>query len=186
MKVNPELFNVEILETHIWSVDSQKDLDVKTSKFKKVDFLKIKENKYGDESYFDALEEKRYVLNRDQILDLSINDIRFKILQKINVSVDITQQLIELAEKPVQIALNSEQGNTYNNKCEVHMPGHMLGMYNDILLLEDCCSDQLQSALNSGWRIIAACPQPDQRRPDYILGRFNPDLKNDGDATRKV
>lgn len=52
------------------------------------------------------------------------------------------------------------------------------------MLLEDACTDQLQGALNSGWRIISACPQPDQRRPDYILGRFNPDQSEDGGARR--
>lgn len=36
-------------------------------------------------------------------------------------------------------------------------------------------TDVLQEQIAKGWRIIAACPQPDQRRPDYILGRFNPE-----------
>ena len=62
----------------------------------------------------------------------------------------------------------------YNSKVEVHVPGQALMLMNEILLLEDDCSDYLQSKLDGGWRIIAACPQPDQRRPDYILGRFNP------------
>jgi hypothetical protein len=42
------------------------------------------------------------------------------------------------------------------------------------MLLSDACSDALQNELDNGWRIIAACPQPDQRRPDYSLGRFEP------------
>ena len=36
---------------------------------------------------------------------------------------------------------------------------------------EDCCTDMLGSLLRDGWRILAVCPQPDRRRPDYILGR---------------
>lgn len=73
----------------------------------------------------------------------------------------------------------------YNEKCEVHMPGQALATYNDTLLLEDSCTDKLQEALNNGWRLIAACPQPDARRPDYILGRYNPDLAVGGDGARR-
>lgn len=65
---------------------------------------------------------------------------------------------------------------SYNNKCEVSMPGQALAMYNETLLLCDACTDKLQQELSNGWRIIAACPQPDQRRPDYILGRYNPEV----------
>ncbi|QRE00574.1 hypothetical protein [Burkholderia phage BCSR129] len=63
----------------------------------------------------------------------------------------------------------------FNQKVEVHMPGQALASYNETLLMEDSCTDALQAALDKGWRIIAACPQPDSRRPDYILGRWNPD-----------
>ena len=42
-----------------------------------------------------------------------------------------------------------------------------------LLLLSDACTDELQGALRDGWRIIAVCPQPSQRRPDYVLGRYN-------------
>jgi len=76
--------------------------------------------------------------------------------------------------------------HVYNEKCEVHMPGMALATYNETLLMEDACSDALQDCLNSGWRIIAACPQPNSRRPDYILGRFNPDISTGGQgALRK-
>lgn len=73
----------------------------------------------------------------------------------------------------------------FNEHCEVHLPGNLLATYNDTLLLEDACTDALQGALNSGWRMIAVCPQS-QRRPDYILGRFNPDLDAPGGAQRKA
>lgn len=62
----------------------------------------------------------------------------------------------------------------YNSKVDVHMPGQALANYNELMLLEDCCTDELARSLDNGWRIIAACPQPDQRRPDWILGRYNP------------
>ena len=67
--------------------------------------------------------------------------------------------------------------NTFNTKTNVHVGGGLITTYNDLLLKEDICTDALQKELNNGWRIIAVCVQPDQRRPDYILGRYNPQLE---------
>ncbi|MNH35948.1 hypothetical protein D3C79_966910 [compost metagenome] len=69
--------------------------------------------------------------------------------------------------------LTGMQTINYNEKCEVSVPGLGLLYYNRVALIEDSCTDVLQGMLNSGWRIIAACPQPDQRRPDYILGKYD-------------
>lgn len=62
----------------------------------------------------------------------------------------------------------------FNEKVEVYTPGMGLMLFNRVMLLEDACSDALQMELDNGWKIIAACPQPNQRRPDYILGRYDP------------
>ena len=59
----------------------------------------------------------------------------------------------------------------FNEKCNVPNYDTSMQLINQILLLEDCCSDHLQLALSEGWRIVAISPQPNQRRPDYILGR---------------
>lgn len=72
----------------------------------------------------------------------------------------------------------------FNNRVEVHMPGQALSIYNETLLMEDSCTDALQNELANGWRIIAVCPQPDQRRPDYVLGRYNPNVGVDTEAKR--
>lgn len=40
-------------------------------------------------------------------------------------------------------------------------------------VLEDACTNELQSMLDKGWRILAICPPNSQRRPDYILGRVD-------------
>lgn len=72
----------------------------------------------------------------------------------------------------------------FNGKVNVHMPGNLLLQFNETLLLENSCTDALQDAMDKGWRVIAACPQPDQRRPDYILGRFNPETSNCASARR--
>ena len=49
--------------------------------------------------------------------------------------------------------------------------GNLLGI-NELCLKEDCCTDELQQALDEGWRLLAVCPQ-ESRRPDYVLGRYN-------------
>lgn len=62
----------------------------------------------------------------------------------------------------------------FNAKCDVHVPGLGLLVLNEVLVLEDCCTEELQRTLDDGWRIVAACPQPNSRRPDYVVGRYNP------------
>ena len=66
--------------------------------------------------------------------------------------------------------------DTLNQKCDVHIGGGLLMTVNEVLLCEDYCTNELQAHLDKGWRILAVCIQPDGRRPDYILGRFNPDV----------
>ena len=63
-----------------------------------------------------------------------------------------------------------QDSNHLNEKCNVHI--HDIGMLTmtKTKLIVDGCTELLQRHLNEGWRIIAICPQPDQRRPDYILG----------------
>ena len=69
--------------------------------------------------------------------------------------------------------LSKFSSQQFNEKCNVPNYDTSMQLINQILLLEDCCADYLQLALNDGWRIIAISPQPDQRRPDYILGRHS-------------
>ena len=77
-----------------------------------------------------------------------------------------------------------EKSSSFNSKCNVHVGGGLITTYNELMLKEDVCTDMLQQELNKGWRIIAVCVQPDQRRPDYILGRYNPDLDPREEAHR--
>ena len=65
--------------------------------------------------------------------------------------------------------------NTYNEKVKVHSGGIALAEYNQTMVKYDCCTDELQGHLLEGWRILSVCVQPDQRRPDYILGKVVPE-----------
>lgn len=91
---------------------------------------------------------------------------------------NIQSLLNRIEEKTSQIdkTIDIMKSQTFNQKVNVHVGGGLIVTYNDLCLKEDCCTDILQAELNDGWRIIAVCVQPDQRRPDYILGRYNPEL----------
>lgn len=41
----------------------------------------------------------------------------------------------------------------------------------EVTWLDDACTQEVQSSLDEGWRILAVCPPNAARRPDYILGR---------------
>ena len=66
-----------------------------------------------------------------------------------------------------------EQRNTtvINERCNVSVGGLGLLLIDEVKVALDLCTEALQNELSSGWRILAICVQPDQRRPDYILGK---------------
>ena len=54
---------------------------------------------------------------------------------------------------------------------QIAVPDMALMYIDEVQILTDYCTDQLQEALNDGWRILAVCPPNSQRRPDYVIGR---------------
>lgn len=54
---------------------------------------------------------------------------------------------------------------------QIHIPDISLWYVSEVMVLDDCCTDNLQTYLNDGWHILAVCPPNAQRRPDYVLGR---------------
>jgi hypothetical protein len=76
----------------------------------------------------------------------------------------------------IEAAMLSPRGREqqFNERVNVHVPGHFLMTVDDVRVEENCCTEFLQDRLREGWRILAICPQPDQRRPDYVLGRTQP------------
>jgi hypothetical protein len=58
-----------------------------------------------------------------------------------------------------------------NERVNVMIPGNFLSEVTDVKVVYDFCTDMLGDEIKNGWRILAICPQPDQRRPDYVLGK---------------
>lgn len=58
-----------------------------------------------------------------------------------------------------------------NERVSVAVAGLGLLTVDEVVNHNDMCTEKLQEELAAGWRILAVCVQPDQRRPDYILGR---------------
>jgi hypothetical protein len=83
---------------------------------------------------------------------------------------DLINQMNKIAEKIEDAKNRFEKVVEFNQKCEVHVPNLGLLNINQLAFATDYCTEELQRLLFQGWRILAICPQPDQRRPDYILG----------------
>ncbi len=106
-----------------------------------------------------------FMATPEEVIALKLADIDFEVKQERTLSYE---QLAKTPSGPVA------RGVYHNTRVEVHASNSALMVYNETQLCEDYCTDRLQTELDNGWRIIACCVQPDQRRPDYILGRYNP------------
>lgn len=117
----------------------------------------------------------KYVVDLDTIFDVLPKGLQVVVISNhtYSYSLDVLARLSAIEEKLSGNNKPVEQQHRYNTKVNVHVPGLGMLVLNEVKIQENCCTDQLQRDLNDGWRIIAACPQPDQRRPDYVLGRVN-------------
>ena len=168
--INVTLYKVTYEDNYVWGNDEE-GYDKKVAPFIAA----------GIEVYpFDAerssqpfIDNEPFLVDEKRIAFLTISGIKINVEATVTTQVDISEQLSNLAEKQFTIKQDTQE---FNNKCDVHIAGHALSTYNEVMLIEDACTDVLQENINKGWRILAVCPQPDQRRPDYMLGRWNYDL----------
>lgn len=132
----------------------------------------------SQQSFFELLEEGYDVKlkSRHELGGVEAQSADFKTI------IDKAQAIVDKFEASLRL---SPEGNGFNERCDVHVPGLGLLAMNRTMLLEDSCTDRLQEALDNGWRIIAACPQPDSRRPDYILGKYDPKHELDGTGAER-
>ena len=112
---------------------------------------------------------EHHVADIDSVLQYVDNIEIIKPIRKVSAY----EGILDLADKVINKLHNLEKTNEqlFNRKVEVHVPGNSLLKIDEIEVLQDACTDKVQLHLSKGWRILSVCPQPDQRRPDYILGR---------------
>ncbi len=113
-------------------------------------------------------------------LSADINKL-LDITPKIEIVEVLTPTLLQALQKTLDeivskmSTLNYSKDQELNTRCNIHISNIGLLSINQVLLQEDCCTKDISACLEKGWRIIAICPQPNQRRPDYIFGRQNID-----------
>lgn len=92
----------------------------------------------------------------------------------------VTATGYEVVERPIPdgapdfATLELRPNPVVNQKVNVVVPGLALLSMERATVIYDACTDELNVFMKDGWRILAICPQPDQRRPDYVLGRSGP------------
>lgn len=91
----------------------------------------------------------------------------------------VIQEIMAIQEKFESSMKKFDKQIQFNEKVNVHVGGFALMSINQMGFGEDMCTEEVQGILNKGWKILAVCVQPDGRRPDYIFGKYNPDLNED-------
>jgi hypothetical protein len=67
--------------------------------------------------------------------------------------------------------LNRTHQIAFNERVQVAVPDSGLLNIKELRIETNCCTDAANGLLQEGWKIVAICPQPDQRRPDYVFGK---------------
>lgn len=124
------------------------------------------------------LEQYIHIQNRNHLVDIQaisrqFPSLTYQVLRAVPIEENSVSSLAatirQLEEK---IHTLSNMNFDFNAKCNVHVAGFGLLSVKDVTYRTDLCTDELQEMLDEGWRILACCVQPDQRRPDYIFGRM--------------
>lgn len=106
-----------------------------------------------------------YTANLNDILEIT-SEIR---LQKTD-NLSLEARLINTIERYASGGSFSKE-QQFNERVNVHISDIGLLKINEVQVLTNECTEDLQKYLDDGWHIVAVCPQPDQRRPDYVIGR---------------
>lgn len=130
-----------------------------------------------------TLEENRTRYSAEYLVDLAEHGA---LLEELNVRVELcgfhsNSMLVKMADRIRDLETKGtlEDRTLYERGAllQLHVPNVGLIQYNEFDVLEDSCTDKLQEAIDEGWRVVAVCPPNAQRRPDYIIARYNPDRK---------
>lgn len=113
-----------------------------------------------------------YSGNLKDIAKVAPRVLRYIKLLEVDTAMTIWQHITEkLSEIEAKIGGVGDSSRAFNERVNVHVPGLGLLLINEALVEHDACTERLNDMLQQGWRILAVCPQPDQRRPDYVMGR---------------
>lgn len=114
MKIKPELYLVGV-ESNVW-VSSQEEYDSFIESINRTSFLHLntalKDFGEGGYNHYTFLDKEHYVINKDQLVELTMNGIQTNSIEKVEVEVDVTQQLLEAATSStqIQIDISSDKG----------------------------------------------------------------------------
>ncbi len=84
---------------------------------------------------------------------------------------DIGFEVIKIIDHAAFESLEVKRNPAFNQKVKVSVSDVGIMKIKHVTVLTDCCTQELQRYIDKGWCILAICPQPDQRRPDYVMGR---------------
>lgn len=124
-----------------------------------------------------ALDEKKpdypynsYVADTEAIRRLAKHKVQISLSEP----PDSQLMFVRLQDRIEALELKKEDtaGQLTNGAAvHIHIPDHSLTKIDEVMAMEDACTDELQGYLDKDWRILAICPPNAKRRPDYILGR---------------
>lgn len=143
---------------------AERDSDYKL--VQKADFVKL----YDDGDY---LADVSLLMKKFPSVEFTMKGVPKSVS---NSELDVMNMMQGVAEKIEDAMSRFDKQIEFNQRCEVHVPNLGLLNVNNLAYATDYCTESLQDRLQEGYRILAVCPQPDQRRPDYILGRTVGDI----------
>lgn len=112
-----------------------------------------------------------------QLMDLGIEFEVKAMAQNVFVK-DVNAQIQDLSRR---LKMTEVRLCNSGDIVQVHVPNLGLLAINEVEWIDDACTERLQDELDKGWRILAVCPPLMERRPTYIIGRYNPDKEKEQD-----
>jgi len=88
---------------------------------------------------------------------------------------DLTKMLrnIEASKGDPGLPNKPRYSDLGDGEAKAAIPEPYFMMIKELKVLTNACTDEVNGYLTDGpWHIVAICPQPGQRRPDYILCRI--------------
>lgn len=120
--------------------------------------------------FWPQFKAEKYFSCDEKIIDLA--DVPDEIVDIDGVSIKPLKTVKFVRPAPNFVPKNIDEVREFVKTVnQIVVPGFELLRYSAIKVHTNECTEEIQSCLDDGWRIIAVLPQPDQRRPDYILVR---------------